>query len=65
MNGLVLKEELPNFMDEANHSIAVMTSAGQGMIDIQLKLSAISYTVSQHALFPFFEAGKSHLVSTT
>jgi len=32
LNGLVLKEEFSHFVDEVNHSIAVMTSAGQGKI---------------------------------
>ncbi|XP_059370126.1 FH2 domain-containing protein 1-like [Carassius carassius] len=30
---LVLKEEFPHFMDEVNHSIAVMTSAGQELLE--------------------------------
>ncbi|KAF4104272.1 FH2 domain-containing protein 1 [Onychostoma macrolepis] len=33
LNSLVLKEEFPHFMDEANHSIAVMTSAGQELLE--------------------------------
>ncbi|KAI2656354.1 FH2 domain-containing protein 1 [Labeo rohita] len=32
LNSLVLKEEFPHFMDEVNHSIAVMTSAGQELL---------------------------------
>ncbi|XP_016131364.1 FH2 domain-containing protein 1-like [Sinocyclocheilus grahami] len=33
LNSLVLKEEFPHFMDEVNHSIAVMTSAGQELLE--------------------------------
>ncbi|XP_052471843.1 FH2 domain-containing protein 1 [Carassius gibelio] len=33
LNCLVLKEEFPHFIDEVNHSVAVMTSAGQELLE--------------------------------
>ncbi|XP_016098200.1 FH2 domain-containing protein 1-like [Sinocyclocheilus grahami] len=33
LNSLVLKEEFSHFMDEVNHSVAVMTSAGQELLE--------------------------------
>ncbi|XP_051522067.1 FH2 domain-containing protein 1-like [Myxocyprinus asiaticus] len=33
LNSLVLKEEFPHFMDEANNSIAIMTAAGKELLE--------------------------------
>lgn len=62
LNSLVLKEEFSHFVDEVNHSIAVMTAAGQGKIELVYYLllsitinGCLLFPTSQHAVFPFLK----------